>query len=75
MHNNIQQILSNNVETSITCTGRKLGTNFQIKVLTQIQHEHNLIYHNKYPQPICNENYLVNTGKIIIKGTTCHSGR
>ena len=43
MNNKIQRILPNNVKNRITCTGRKLGTKFQIKNLTKNQHEHDLI--------------------------------
>ena len=40
MNNNRHGILTNNVKTRITYTGRKLGTKFQIKDLTKNQHEY-----------------------------------
>ena len=43
MNNKIQRILPNNVKTRITYTGRKLGTKFQIKDVTNNEHKYNLI--------------------------------
>ena len=72
MNNNIQQILPKNVKTRITYTGRKLGTKFQMKDLTKNQDKHDLIYYSKCPEPNCNENYLGETGRIIIERTADH---
>ena len=75
MINNIQQILPNNVETRITYTGRKLGTKFQIKDVTKNQYKHDLIYSKKCQKPICNEDYLGETGRIIMERTADHCGK
>ena len=75
MNNNIQQILPNNVKIRITYTGIKIGTKFQIKDLTKNQHEHDLIYYSKCPEPNCNENYLGETGRRIIERTSDHCGK
>ena len=71
----MQRILSNNVKTRITYTGRKLGTKFQIKDLPRSQHEHDLIYYSKCPEPNCNDDYLGDTGRIIIERTADHCGK
>ena len=75
MNINIQQILPNNVKTRITHTGRKLGAKFQIKDLTKNQHEHDLTYYSKCPEPNCNENYLGQTGRRIIETKADHCGK
>ena len=75
MNNNIQRILLNNVKTRITYTGRKLGTKFQIKDLTKNQHEHDLIYYNKCPEPNCDKDYLRETGSRIIERAADHCGK
>ena len=75
MNNNIQRILSNNAKTRITYTGRKLGTKFQIKDLTKNQHEHDLIYYSKCPEPNCDKDYLGETGRRIIERAADHSGK
>ena len=73
MNNNIQRILSNNAKTRITYTGRKLGTKFQIKDLTKNQHEHDLIYYSKCPEPNCDKDYLGETGRRRIEMAADHS--
>ena len=75
MNNNIQRILPNNVRTRIIYTGRKLGTKFQIKDLTKNQHEHDLIYYSKCPEPNCDKDYLGETGRRIIEMAADHSGK
>ena len=75
MNNNIQRILPNNVKTRITYTDRKHGTKFQIKDLTKNQHDHDLIYYSKCSEPNYNEDYLGETGRIIIERTTDHCRR
>ena len=75
INNNTQQILPNNVKTRITYTGRKLGTKFQIKDLTKNQHEHDLIYYSKCPEPNCDKDYLGETGRRIIERAADHSGK
>ena len=65
MNNNIQRILTNNMKTRTTYTGRKRGTKFQIKDPTKNQHEHDLIYYIKCPEPNCDKDYIGETGSII----------
>ena len=75
MNNNIQQILPNIVKTRITCTGRKLGTKFQIKDLTKNQHEHDLIYYSKCPETNCDKDYLSETGRRLMERAADHCGK
>ena len=75
MNNNIQRILPNNVKTSITYNGRKLGTKTETKDLTKNQHEHELIYYSKCPERNCNEDYLGETGRRRIERTAGHCGK
>ena len=75
MNNNIRRILPINVKARFTCTGRKLGTKFQIKDLTKNQYEHDLIYYSKCPEPNCNEDCLGEIGRIRINKTTDYCGR
>ena len=75
MNNNIQRILPNNVKTRITYTGRKLGTKFQIKDLTENQHEHDLIYYSKCLEPNCDNDYLGETRRRRIERAADHYGK
>ena len=75
MKNNTKRILPNNVKTIITYTGRKLGVKFQIKDLTKIQHEHDLIYYSKCQEPNCDQDYLGETGRRMIERAADHCGK
>ena len=46
-------------------TGRKFVTEFHIKDPTQNHREYDLVCYNKYPEPICNEDYLSEAGRRI----------
>ena len=74
MNNNIQRSLSNNVKTTITYTGTILGTKFQIKDLTK---KSTWAWFNYYkcPEPNCKDDYLDETGRIIIEKTSDHCGK
>ena len=75
MNNNIQRIRPNNVKTRIIYAGRKRGTKFQIKDLTNNQHEHDLIYYSKCQEPNCDKDYLGETGRKIIERAADHCGK
>ena len=75
MNNNIQRILPNNVKSRIKYIGRKLSTKFQIKDLTNNQHEHDLIYYSKCQEPNCDKDYLGETGRRRIKRAADHCGK
>ena len=75
MNTNIQRILPNIVKTSITYTGRKLGTKFQIKDFTKNQQEHDFIYYSKCPEPNFDKDYFGETGRIIIERAADHCGK
>ena len=73
MNDNIKQNFPNNVKTRIAYTGRKLGTKFGIKDLTENQYGYDLIYYRKYPEPNFNENYLGQTERRMIERAVDHS--
>ena len=75
MNNNIQRILPNNVKTRTTYTGRKLGSKSQIKARTKNQHEHDLIYYSKCPEPNCDKDYLGETGRRRIERAADDCGK
>ena len=75
MNYNIQRFLPSNMKTRTTYSGRELGTKFQIKDLTKNQHEHDLIYYSKCPEPNCDDDYLCETGRRRIEWTADHCGK
>ena len=75
MNRCIKHIAHNNVNTRITYTGHKLNTRFQMKDKTAQIHKHDLVYYVKCPDQSCNQDYLGETGRIIIERTADHSGK
>ena len=47
MNNRLKPSLPYNVKTRIAYTGRKIGTQFQIKDQTKDQHKHDIDYYSK----------------------------
>ena len=54
-------------------TGRKLGSNFQIKDKTKFDHEHDLFYYVKCPE--CHEDYIGEIGRRLHERICDHSGK
>ena len=71
----MKEILPNNVKPQIAFTGRKVGTSFQIKDKTEMKHNHDIVYNNKYSEEQCNENYIGETGRRISERIIDHAGR
>ena len=71
MNNSLKRILPDNVITRVTYTGQKLGKKFQNKDKTD-QHKHDLICYCKCPEPLCNEDYLGETGRKFIERSADH---
>ena len=70
----LRKILPNNVKPRIAFTGRKVGTSFQIKDKTEMEHNHDIVYHNKCPVEKCNKNYICEPGTRISKRILDHAG-
>ena len=75
MGNSLKRILPNNVKTRVPYTCQKLGTKFQIKDETKDQHKPDFVYYSKCPEPTYNEDYLGETGRIIIERSVVHCGK
>ena len=70
----MRKILPNNVKPRIAFTGRKVGTSFQIKDKTEMEHNHDIVCHNKCPVEKCNKNYVCEPGTRISKRILDHAG-
>ena len=75
INNSLKRILPDNVKISVTCRGQKLSTTLQIKDKTKDRHKHDLVYYSKCPKSTCNEDYLGETGRIIIERSADHCGK
>ena len=53
--------------------GAKLGSNFQIKDKTKLDHKHDLLYYVKCPE--CQEDYIREIGRRLHERIRDHSGK
>ena len=56
-------------------TGRKLSTCLRIKDKSKFDHKHDLVYHAKYPNELCDENYIGESGRRINERVNDHNGK
>ena len=61
--------------TKVIYTGTKLGTNFSIKDTTLKEHQHNLVYEVKCPEPTCNSSYIGEVSRRLGERIKDHCGR
>ena len=55
----IRKLLSENVKAQVTYIGTRLGTCFNLKDQTRVEHKNDIIYHGKCPVQECPDNILV----------------
>ena len=75
LNKTLKNVLPSNVKTQITYTGQTLNSSFQIKYKTNEKHKHDLSYYTKCPEASCSEEYLGETGRIIIERVSDHAGK
>ena len=59
----LHRSLPNNIETKVVYTGMKLGSNFQIKDKTKVDHKHDLVYYVKCLE--CQEDYVGEMNRFV----------
>ena len=63
------------MKPQITYTGRKLGSLFQRKDQTILEHKHDVIYHRKCPAENCVDDYIGETARRVNERIVDHTGR
>ena len=71
----IRKPLSKKPMLQITCTRKKLSSQFNIKDKTNFEHQHDLIYHLKCPLPTCAENCIGENARRIHEPIKDHNER
>ena len=61
--------------TKIIYTGTKLGTNFTVKDKTIKEHQHDLVYEVKCPEPTCKDSYIGEVSRRLGERIKDHCGR
>ena len=69
------KLLPNNTEIEVTLKSTKLSSCFNVKDKIDFEHNHDLIYHTKCPEPTCIEDYVGESARRITERIKDHSGR
>ena len=75
MEKYVRKILPKKTTLQITCTGKKLSSQFNIKEKTNFEDQHDLIYHVNCPIPTCEDNYIGETARRINERIKDHNRR
>ena len=72
---NLNKTIKNVFPSNVKARIQKLNSSFQIKYKTNEKHKHDLSYYTKCPEASCTEEYLDETGRIIIERVSDHAGK
>ena len=75
MKKQLKKTLPEDVNTMISYKSTKLSTKFPVKDKTDFQHKNNVVYHSKYPNEGCHENYIGETNRRIVERIQDHNSR
>ena len=75
MEKYVRKLLPKKSTLQITCTGKKLSSQFNIKEKTNFEDQHDLIYHVNCPIPTCEDNYTGETARRINERIKDHNRR
>ena len=71
----INKLLPNNTKTEVTFKSTKLNSCFNVKDKIGFEHNHDLIYHTKCPEPTCIDDYVGESARRITKRIKDHNDR
>ena len=75
MNKCVNKLLPNNTKIEVTFKITKLSSCFNAKDKIDFEHNHDLIYHTKCPEPTCIEDYVGESARRITERIKDHSGR
>ena len=75
LNNTLVNVLPKGHTTKIIYSGKKLGSYFNIKDQTKIQHQNDLIYYTECPENDCLENYVGETERRLQERVDEHGGK
>ena len=75
MNKCVKKLLPNNTKIEVAFKSTKLSSCFNVKDKTDFEHNHDLIYHAKCPEPTCTDDYLGESARPITERIKDHNGR
>ena len=75
LNKHVKKVLPENHLSQHACCSKKLGSFFNIKDQTKLEHNNDLTYLVKCPEKTCSENYLGETARRINERVLEHAGK
>ena len=75
MNKCVNKLLPNNTKIEVAFKSTKLSSCFNVKDKIDFEHNHDLIYHAKCPEPTCIDDYVGESARRITQKIKDHNGR
>ena len=75
MNKCVNELLPNNAKIEVTFKSTKRSSSFNVKDKIDFKHNHNLIYHTKYSERTCIDDYVGQSARRIIERIKDHNAR
>ena len=75
MNKRVNKLLRNNTKIEVTFKSTKLGSCFDLRDKIDFEHNHDLIYRTKCPEPTCIDNYVGESAHRITERIKYHCSR
>ena len=75
MKKQLKKLLPDNVKTMVTYQIKKLAKRFPVKNKIDFQHQNNVVYYGKCPNPNCKDDYKDETERRVIERELDHNKR
>ena len=75
MNKCVNKLLPNNTKIEVAFKSTKLSSCFNVKDKIDFEHNHDLIYHAKCPEPTCIDDYVGESARRITERIKDHNGR
>ena len=75
MKKQLRKVLPDNVKTMVTYQSKKLVSKFPVKDKIDFQHQNNVVYYGKCPNPNCKDDYIGETDRRVIERVIDHNKR
>ena len=75
MKKQLRKILPDDVKTMVTYQSKKLVSKFPVKDKIDFQHQNNVVYYGKCPNPNCKDDHIGETDRRVIERVIDHNKR
>ena len=73
MKKQLRKVLPDNLKTMVTYQSKKLVSKLPVKDKIDFQHQNNVVYYGKCPNPNCKDDYIDETDRKVIERVIDHN--